>query len=66
MVEIVKEEENDREGHRTVILALVGLSFAGLFGIAVVDVASQQNLQLSMYYLLIKYLDRFMLMYLHG
>lgn len=53
----MKESVAAREVHRSFILALAGFSFTGLLAIAVVDASIQQNLQLSVYYLLISFLS---------
>ncbi|MCA1613927.1 MAG: hypothetical protein LC800_07215 [Acidobacteria bacterium] len=53
----MKEEVAAREVHRSFILALGGFSFSGLLAIAVIDASVQQNLQLSVYYLLISFLS---------
>ena len=56
MSEILSEEENDRESHRSHILALAGFSFTGLLAIAVLDATLLQDFHYAVYYLLVSFL----------
>jgi len=56
MSDIPSEEEQDRESHRSHILALAGFSFTGLLAIAVLDATLVQDFRYSVYYLLVSFL----------
>lgn len=59
MKDRLTEAEIDRNNRRSIILALAGFSFTGLLAIAVVDATTRQNLQLSVYYLMVSFLSFF-------
>ena len=65
MSETLAEDENDRESHRTLILALAGFSFAALLAIAVLDTTTQR-FRLPTYYLLISFLSYYFALNLQG
>ena len=56
MSEIPCEDEQDRESHRSHILALAGFSFTGLLAIAVLDATLLQDFHYAVYYLLVSFL----------
>lgn len=56
MLQEMSEEVTQREAHRSLILVLAGFSFSGLLAVAMVDAATQQNLEFSTYYLLVSFL----------
>lgn len=56
MGEILGEEEQDREAHRSHIVTLSGFSFAGLLAVALLDVTLQQDFHFAIFYLLISFL----------
>ena len=56
MSEILCENEQDRESHRSHILALAGFSFTGLLAIAVLDATLLQDFHYAVYYLLVSFL----------
>lgn len=62
----IPEEENDRDSHRTLILALAGFSFTGLIGIAVVDATIQTHLEYAVYFLFVSFLSFFFSLNLQG
>lgn len=66
MMDVVPEEENDRETHRSLILALAGFSFSGLLALTIVDATVQINLQFSVWYLLVSFLCYFSALNLQG
>ena len=51
----LKPAELDRESHRGYILTLAGFSFTGLLGLAVLDQATQQNLELATLFLVVSF-----------
>lgn len=53
---ILNEAEQDRESHRSHILALAGFSFTGLLALAVLDATLRQDFRYSVYYLLVSFL----------
>jgi hypothetical protein len=57
MNEILSEDEQDREAHRTVILSLSGFSFTGLVGLIVLDATLRLNYKIAIYYLLVSFLS---------
>lgn len=57
MNEILSEDEQDREAHRTLILSLSGFSFTGLIGLIVIDATLRLNYKVAIYYLLISFLS---------
>ena len=65
MSETLAEDENDRESHRTLILALAAFSFAALLAIAVLDTTTQR-FRLPTYYLLISFLSYYFALNLQG
>ena len=65
MSETLAEDENDRENHRTLIMALAGFSFAALLAIAVLDTTTQR-FRLPTYYLLISFLSYYFALNLQG
>jgi len=54
--DIPTEEEQDREAHRTHILALAGFSFSGLLALVVLEVAILQGFHIAIYCLSISFL----------
>ena len=62
----IPEEENDRDSHRTLILALAGFSFTGLIGVAVVDANIQLHLEYAVYFLFVSFLCFFFSLNLQG
>ena len=56
MKEVLREQEIDREAHRTFMLALAGFSFSGLLAIVVLDAALRQDFHFAVYYLLLSFL----------
>lgn len=66
MGQIVPEGVNDRDTHRTMVLALAGFSFSGLLAISVADATLRQDLRLSVYYLLVSFLSYFFALNLQG
>lgn len=56
MMEIPSEDEQDREAHRSHILALAGFSFTGLLALAVLDATLRQDFRYAVYYLLVSFL----------
>lgn len=56
----------DIEAHRTLILGLAGFSFAGLLGLAVADAALQDDLRLSVFFLLVSFLSYLWALNLQG
>ena len=51
------EDEQDRETHRTIILALAGFSFTGLLALVVLESALQQELSIAISCLLFSFLS---------
>ena len=56
MADILTEEEQDREAHRSHILALAGFSFSGLLALVVLEAALLQGLHVAIYCLLLSFL----------
>ena len=56
MLDILCEDEQDREAHRAHILALAGFSFSGLLAVAVLDVTLMHDFRYAIYYLLLGFL----------
>jgi hypothetical protein len=54
---ILTEEQNDRDAHRVVILALTGFSFTGLLALTIVNAQVKLNLHLPVYYLMVSFLS---------
>ena len=66
MKDVVPEDENDRDSHRALILALAGFSFTGLIGVAVVDAKVQLHLEYAVYFLFVSFLCFFFALNLQG
>ncbi len=66
MFEIMPEEENDRESHRSLILALAGFSFSGLLAFIVLDGTLRQDFHLTVFFLLLSFLSYFLALNLQG
>ncbi len=60
------EEENDRDTHRTILLALAALSFTGIFALSVADTALRQGLLLPILFLTSSFLCYFFALNLQG
>lgn len=56
MSEVLTEDEQDREAHRTHILALAGFSFSALLALVILEATMRAQLQLAIYYLLVSFL----------
>lgn len=56
MREIPKEEEQDREGHRTLIVAFAGFSFSGVVALVVLESAVAVSFKMAVYFLLVSFL----------
>jgi len=66
MREIPPEEEQDREGHRTLILAFAGFSFTGVVALIVLEPATTQSLQGAIFFLLVSFLTYLWALNLQG
>jgi hypothetical protein len=56
MGDFPSEEEQDREAHRSHILALTGFSFSGLLALAVLEATLRQGFNIAIYCLLLSFL----------
>jgi len=56
MRELPTEEEQDRDAHRTLIIAFAGFSFTGVVALVVLESAVRQNLKFAVFFLLISFL----------
>jgi len=56
MREIPTEEEQDRDAHRTLIIAFSGFSFTGVVALVVLESAVKQNLKFAVFFLLVSFL----------
>jgi hypothetical protein len=56
MKEVLPEEAQERDGHKTTIVGLAGFSFTAVAGLAVLDSSSRPGLQLSVWYVLVSFI----------
>lgn len=57
MQDKLSETENDREGHRAIILPLSGFSFSGVLALIVLQKTNNLNLHLQIYYLFLSFVS---------
>jgi len=62
----LRNQELDKESHRTYILAMAGFSFSGLLAMVVLDVSLPQDFHFAVYYLLISFLSYIVSLNLQG
>lgn len=53
--DVLKEGEQDRDAHRSIILGLAGFSFTAVAGLAVLDASIRSSLQLPIWYVLVSF-----------
>jgi len=66
MADILGEEEQKREAHRSHILALAGFSFTGLLALVVLDSALSKDFHVAIYCLLVSFLSFLFALSLQG
>ena len=66
MFDDLPEEQNDREAHRSLILALAGFSFSALLALVVLDATLRHDFHFAVYYLLVSFLCYFFALNLQG
>jgi cytochrome oxidase assembly protein ShyY1 len=66
MVVAQTEEQNERDTHRNLTIALAGFSFQGVIALAIVNNWAGQDLNYAVYYLLISFLCYFSALNLQG